>query len=38
MATVRLFIGIAIPAEIKSQIYETVSELKSANANVRWSR
>ncbi|MBI5471811.1 MAG: RNA 2',3'-cyclic phosphodiesterase, partial [Ignavibacteriae bacterium] len=36
MAALRLFIGIAIPAEIRSQISEVVRELKSANANVRW--
>ena len=36
MATVRLFIGIPIPTEIKTQISGVVREMKSANANVRW--
>lgn len=36
MATLRLFIAIEMPTEIKSQIANVISELRSAQAEVRW--
>ncbi|MEK7248980.1 MAG: RNA 2',3'-cyclic phosphodiesterase [Bacteroidota bacterium] len=36
MLSLRLFIAIEIPADIRSQIADVEKELKSANADVRW--
>lgn len=36
MATVRLFIAIEIPSEIRSGIGAVIRELKAANADVKW--
>ena len=36
MATLRLFIAIEIPSEIKAQFVSLIRELKSTDADVRW--
>lgn len=36
MATIRLFIAIEIPSEIRSGIGAVIRELKAANADVKW--
>ncbi len=38
MAPLRLFIAIEIPPEIKSQIAKVISQLQSAEADIRWGR
>ncbi len=38
MPSLRLFIAIEIPPDIKSQLAVVISELKSAQADVRWER